>query len=360
MHKKNNFIQHPFILTVCGYSNSGKTTLIEKIVSALSAKYKIAYLKNDAHNICIDHEGKDTHRIKNAGAKAILINDKNGFASYGDGELFQSEVLSQSEIVIAEGWKYSPMPKIVVLDEANEISKEIESNKIENIIATIGPHNGENKYNVPYFQRDQIIEISEFIETYFKNLVDHIPLKGLVLAGGKSTRMKKDKSYLEYHGKAQAEIIYDLLDKYCEESFISCRPDQNYAYPRLEDSYLAKGPMGGILSAMDMDSKCAWLVVACDLPMVDAKTIDFLIKNRNPLKVATTYLSVAQNLPEPLCTIYEPHCKPVLFRYLSYNIRCPRKTLINENVKYLKLQDKNALMNCNTPEEHNSFIESLK
>jgi len=358
--KKKQIIQHPFVLAICGFSNSGKTTLIEKLVSKLSANYKIGFLKNDAHNVNVDHEGKDTFRIKKAGANSVLINDKNGFAAYGDGEVFQSEVFSRSDIVIAEGWKYSKMPKIVVLDEANEIKTEIESNKIQNILATIGPVTGEGQFNVPHFQRDQMGAISEFIENYFKSLVSSVPVKGLVLAGGKSTRMQRDKSYLNYHGKAQAEIIYELLDPYCDETFISCRSEQNYPYPRLEDSYLAKGPMGGILSAMDMDSECAWLVVACDLPMVDEKTIEYLIENRNPLKVATTYLSADQHLPEPLCTIYEPHCKAVLFRYLSYNIRCPRKVLINSNVQNLDLLNANALMNCNTPEEHSAFIKSQK
>ena len=51
-------------------------------------------------------------------------------------------------------------------------------------------------------------------------------LYGLVLAGGKSTRMKIDKSILHYHGKTQVEHGFELLQKYCAKVFISNREEQ--------------------------------------------------------------------------------------------------------------------------------------
>jgi molybdenum cofactor guanylyltransferase len=357
LRKKYKNFFHPNIICISGYSNSGKTTLIRKIIEALEGKYKIGYLKSDAHNINIDHPGKDTSLVKESGAESVFIQDQNGFACYGDGALFQSEVFAQCDFVLAEGWKFSDYPKIIVIDQDEEILKKIEEEDISNVIACVGQVENKTIERAPYFNRNNIQEIIKLIEQFLVSKFT-APLKGLVLAGGKSKRMKRDKSHIEYHGKPQAEVVYDLLTNYCEDVYISCRQDQDYAYKKIDDSYIDKGPMGGILSAMDHDMNSAWLVVACDLPLINDETIEYLVTNRNNIKVATTYLSVEQGLPEPLCTIYEPHAKNILHRFLSYDVKCPRKVLINSNVMNLELQNKDALMNCNTPEEHSEFIKN--
>jgi molybdopterin-guanine dinucleotide biosynthesis protein A len=118
--------------------------------------------------------------------------------------------------------------------------------------------------------------------------------------------------------------------------------------------------MGGLISAFMENPDTAWLTVACDLPFLSPKTIDFLISNRNPSKLATTFLDAEGKFPEPLVTIWEPRAYPVLFRYLSQGYSCPRKVLINSDVAILQAPDSEEFRNVNNPEEYQAALKDLK
>lgn len=193
---------------------------------------------------------------------------------------------------------------------------------------------------------------------------DFPKLNGLILAGGKSQRMGNPKDKINWHGKEQRYFAADLLAPFCEEVFISCRQDQlenfDTNYKALTDTFLNMGPFGGILSALRSQRDKAWLVVACDLPLLDKKSLEFLIKNRNTEKVATTYESPFDGLPEPLITIWEPKSYPLLLNFLGSGNTCPRKVLINSDTLILKPGNPEALMNVNTPEDMAKAKEILK
>ncbi len=184
-------------------------------------------------------------------------------------------------------------------------------------------------------------------------------LCGLVLTGGKSTRMNRDKASLEYHGKKQSVFCYELLTRFCDKVFISNRKDQEkeegqQGFPQIHDlpAYEGIGPLAGILSAMTTHPNVAWLTLACDLPFVNEKTIQYLLDHRNPKKVATAFISTSDCLPEPLCAIYEPQAKDLLLSFFASAKACPRKFLINSDVELLKQPNPNALTNINTVEEY--------
>ncbi|WP_313003331.1 NTP transferase domain-containing protein [Chryseobacterium gleum] len=189
-------------------------------------------------------------------------------------------------------------------------------------------------------------------------------LNGLVLAGGKSQRMGNPKDKINWHGKEQRYFAADLLTPFCDEVFISCRQDQleNFDpnYNALTDTFLNMGPFGGILSALRSKRDTAWLVVACDLPLLDEKSLEFLIENRNIEKAATTYESPFDGLPEPLITIWEPKSYPLLLNFLGSGITCPRKVLINSDTLILKPGNPDSLMNVNTPEDRERAQEILR
>lgn len=189
-------------------------------------------------------------------------------------------------------------------------------------------------------------------------------LNGLILAGGKSQRMGNPKDKINWHGKEQRYYAADLLAPYCDEVFISCRQDQleNFDpnYNALTDTFLNMGPFGGILSALRSQRDTAWLVVACDLPLLDKKSLEFLIENRNREKAATTYESPFDGLPEPLITIWEPKSYPLLLNFLGSGITCPRKVLISSDTLILKPGNPDSLMNVNTPEDVAKAQEILR
>ncbi|MFS4428313.1 NTP transferase domain-containing protein [Chryseobacterium sp. S90] len=193
---------------------------------------------------------------------------------------------------------------------------------------------------------------------------DFPQLNGLVLAGGKSLRMGNPKDKINWHGKEQRYYAADLLAPFCENVFISCRQDQlehfDTDYNALTDTFLNMGPFGGILSALRTQRDKAWLVVACDLPLLDKNSLEFLIRSRDAEKAATTYESPFDGLPEPLITIWEPKSYPLLLNFLGLGNTCPRKVLMNSDTLILKPNNPDALMNVNTPEEMTKAKEILK
>ncbi|KAA9346220.1 NTP transferase domain-containing protein [Adhaeribacter soli] len=189
-------------------------------------------------------------------------------------------------------------------------------------------------------------------------------VNGLVLAGGKSVRMGSDKNLLNWHGKEQQYYLIDLLQEFCEEVFISCRLEQETSIPEpylsLPDTFTGLGPMGATLSAFRQNPDAAWLVLACDLPLVNSETLAFLIGNRNSSRFATAFENPENGFPEPLLTLWEPKSYPVLLSFLAQGYSCPRKVLINSEVQILQVPDQDVLKNVNTPEEREQVLRLLK
>ena len=110
------------------------------------------------------------------------------------------------------------------------------------------------------------------------------PLYGLVLAGGRSTRMQRDKATLSYQGRNQLDRAMELLGSCVAQVFVSVRADQRAdptraRYAQIVDNRDGLGPIAGIAAALAFKPEAAWLVLACDLPYLDARIVRFLIQS---------------------------------------------------------------------------------
>lgn len=182
------------------------------------------------------------------------------------------------------------------------------------------------------------------------------PLYGLVLAGGRSSRMGSDKAAIRYGDRTQLELAVDLARMATKEAFVSVRSDQasdplRAKFAQIVDGGDVEGPAAGIRAAQVARPDAAWLVVACDLPYLSAATINHLVSHRDPARIATAYRSSHDGLPEPLCAIYEPSAAPALQQFLATGRNCPRKFLINSDTLLLTQPDPESLENVNTPED---------
>ena len=189
-------------------------------------------------------------------------------------------------------------------------------------------------------------------------------LKGLVLSGGRSTRMKQDKAVLAYGGQTQLDRAMQLLRGKVSTAFVSVRADQanepaRARYAQIVDGDGVQGPIAGIRAAQAADRQAAWLVLACDLPQLDDATLDTLIARRDPARTATAFRSSHDGLPEPLCAIFEPRSAPLLEAFLATGRNCPRKFLLNSDTLLLDQPNPQALDNVNTPEEFNTVSSQL-
>jgi molybdenum cofactor guanylyltransferase len=194
------------------------------------------------------------------------------------------------------------------------------------------------------------------------------PVYGLILAGGFSTRMHRDKATLKYQGETQLDRAFELASRQLANVFVSVRADQTLdptraQRPMIVDSVAGEGPIVGIRSALAAQPRVAWLVLACDLPFLSDTAIENLLRARDSAGFATgfatAYKSAHDGLPEPLCAIWEPSAAKALADYQAGGGHCPRKFLIRHGAQLLELQDARALDNVNTPEEYSQALATL-
>jgi molybdenum cofactor guanylyltransferase len=274
-----------------------------------------------------------------------------------------------TDLTLINGNHFEGKNQVIFLDSKKSLEKKLE--KLTNVMliiqkdielpAFLNTFFGENR--PPIIQFSETNKIFKFIENIISGSIP--PIFGLVLSGGKSIRMGTDKAQLKYHGQqTQIEYATNLLQKHCGENvFLSINEAQqnqiNNDIEIIKDVYLGIGPMGGILSAFQKHPNVAWLIIACDMPYVTENTINQLVTNRNPTKLATAFKSPENDFPEPLITIWEPKAYPKLMQMLAYGIDCPRKTLINSDIELLINNEPKELQNINTVEAFQKAILDL-
>lgn len=185
------------------------------------------------------------------------------------------------------------------------------------------------------------------------------PLYGLVLAGGRSSRMGTDKASLVHpDGRTLARRTCDLLaGAGCASVVLSLRHDQEVpaGFTGLTKIAVSRdpeggseGPLAGMLASMRLHPAADWLVLACDLPRLDLSTLRHLISSKRPDEMFLSYRSEFDGLPEPLCALYAPAALTLL---RETEFRCPRKVLIRHECRLLEPVTQRALDNANTPED---------
>lgn len=358
--RRNNGNSAPNEIAVLGTKCSNITNLVQKISKKLQKKYKIAYF--DASH---DFE-KEVPNID------ILTFNKNGFAektiSQIDNPYNLKIEFSSYDFVFINGNHYQAKQQILVLDNEKETSVLKRLDQLDRVQFVIKATKDveyfgflEEKYptikNLNCYELNDVDAITNHIENLIKQQIASV--NGLILIGGKSTRMGTDKSELDYYGKPQRTYLFDILNESITENniFYSVRNQQQLKTTQqfITDKFLDLGPFGGICSAFMHNPNKAWLVIATDLPFVDKKIIAMLLSKRDPSKIATTFKGKNKKFPEPLITIWEPKSYPILLNYLAQGYSCPRKVLINNDVEIIEIDDE-IIQNVNTKKEYNAFI----
>lgn len=157
------------IVAFVGRSNSGKTTLIERVIPQLvQAGYKVATVKHAGHGFNLDTERKDSWRHKQAGASSVVVISKGSMAMFADvpdqmtAETVRDRFLDPTyDLIIAEGWKHESYPKIVVIrEEIGEISISTEG-----LLAVVSDQPID--LHVPRFDLDDVVGVVALIMKHF-------------------------------------------------------------------------------------------------------------------------------------------------------------------------------------------------
>ena len=283
----------------------------------------------------------------------------------------QPELLAHESVVLVNGNHFRARQQVVIVDPRKPLDKKLDRLTDVRLIllaegqtdlpAVLAEHLSAAPLP-PVLPLADTANVAAFIRQWYQLAVP--VLRGLVLAGGRSERMQTDKGSLHYHALDQRQHTAALLSEFCPDVRVSVRPEQAAALPAgltaLPDTFLGLGPLGGVLSAFQADPNAAWLVLACDLPFLTRETLEYLVTNRQPARLATSFRSPWDDFPEPLVTIWEPRSYGQLLRFLSLGYSCPRKALINSDIELLSPPVPGDLRNVNTPEEREAATQELK
>jgi len=158
------------IISIVGKSDSGKTTLIEKLVPELTRRgYRVATVKHDVHGFEVDREGKDSWRHKQAGAHTVIISSPKKIALIRDVEKdstldeIRRRWVQDVDLLLSEGYKKDVQPKIEVFRK--EKHKKLLCTKKDNLVAIVS--NRKFNVGVPCFHLEDMKGLSNFIEKEF-------------------------------------------------------------------------------------------------------------------------------------------------------------------------------------------------
>ncbi len=283
----------------------------------------------------------------------------------------QSGLLAHESVVLVNGNHFRARQQVVIIDPRKPLDKKLDRLTDVRLIllaegqtdlpAGLAAHLSAAPLP-PVLRLAETEKIAAVLQQWYQLALP--VLRGLVLAGGRSERMQTDKGALHYHGLDQRRHTAALLREFCPDVRVSVRPDQTAALPAgltaLPDTFLGLGPLGGILSAFQADPNAAWLVLACDLPFLGRETLEYLVSNRQPARMATSFRSPWDEFPEPLVSIWEPRSYGQLLRFLSLGYACPRKALINSDIELLDPPMPGELRNVNTPAERAATEQELR
>jgi len=342
----------PNEISILGTKCSIIADFVQKMSKKLQKRHKIAYF-DASHNNEIKVPDFDTFTAQHSGslnahsiAEINEYNERIRFSNYDLLFINGNHYIGAKQILILDNEKKtSVLKRLDQLDRIQFVVKLNEDSQYFDFLV--------EKYPTIKNLKCYLIEEVDSIAGHIENLIQEkiAPVRGLVLAGGKSSRMGTNKTELNYHGKPQLEHAVDLLQDSLLNTFVSVATDQHLDnFETIQDKFVGLGSFGGICSAFQQDPNKAWLVLATDLPFVSGDLIQLLLQKRNPQKMATAIKGKSKPFVEPLIAIYEPKAYPVLLSYLAQGYSCPRKVLINSDVEIVEVDD-NLIRNINTPEE---------
>ena len=186
-------------------------------------------------------------------------------------------------------------------------------------------------------------------------------LIGIVLMGGKSSRMLEDKSLINYNGKAQFEFIHELLSEFCAEVYLSVKSTFKSDLSLIFDSkkYQNIGPLLGLISAFE-SKKSAFLVLAIDYPLIDKSEIENLISERDVSSVASVLYNTESSFFEPFLGIYEESFFEILVPEIQNENYSLQNILSKNKVKKVFPLRNESLKNINSQAEKNEFLTKLR
>ncbi len=192
----------------------------------------------------------------------------------------------------------------------------------------------------------------------------------VILAGGESKRMGKDKAFLLWNGKTFLRHILEKVSQFSDEIIISANKSEHIYKEQIKDIKKPvkiikdknpySGPLNGIVSCFDYISNNNVFIATCDTPDINLEVIKYLFKN---LKGFDAVIPVINNKFQPLNTFYKKEAISVGKNLYEKGNKSLFKWVENLNVKYISDKDLkkydpylSTFRSINTPEEYRNFL----
>ena len=179
---------------------------------------------------------------------------------------------------------------------------------------------------------------------------------GIILAGGKSSRMGTDKGMLELNGNIIVEHIIEQLKPNVDELIIIANNENynNLGFRVYNDVVEPCGPMGGIFTALKNSITENNMVVSCDIPNITSDIISHIISNIGDEAVL---VPVHNGNTEPLCAVYKKSTAKDFKTFIESENYKMKDALNKLNTRYFDVSEysgfsENTFSNINTPQEY--------
>jgi molybdopterin-guanine dinucleotide biosynthesis protein A len=171
---------------------------------------------------------------------------------------------------------------------------------------------------------------------------------GIILAGGQSSRMGKEKGLIQWKGKTLIENAIAILSPLCEHIFISANNDHfdSFGYPVVGDLFPDCGPMGGIFSALTKSETLNNIVIPSDTPFVTPALYRYLISHQGSFDVIVPVDH--DSFYQPLCAVYSRSVLPAMETQINERILGFTPLLSKVDIKAVHLDSALGFYNSNT------------
>ena len=287
------------VFGICGYSGAGKTTLIEELIRRLSERtLRVGVINHDAHGLTVDREGKDTDRFFKAGADVLIRGPAESFVRLhrsADAPLAQvvNALGCHTDLVLVEGHKTTPLAHKFWVCGPDGDSPPPEAGPILRVLTR---------------QEDRPAAAMSVIETILPELWRAVPVYAGVLMGGRSTRMGTPKHLIARNGQTWLEHTVGALQGRVTRTVLlgqGAIPATLASLPVLPDAEESRGPLGGMRAALRWAPLVSWVFVPCDLPLLTAEAVQWLLDQRRPGAWAILPCLPGSAHAEPLLACYD-------------------------------------------------------
>lgn len=188
-------------------------------------------------------------------------------------------------------------------------------------------------------------------------MINKSNITGIILSGGKSSRMGTDKGFLKLKGKTFMEHSIEALKPFVSETIII---SNNRAYDvfnlkRIDDEIEDAGPLAGVYTGLKHSKTDYNLVLSCDIPLINAEIIKLLI---DAIDGTSEVIQIEHNhKSSPLIALYKKNCANKFYELLNEGERRLRFAVNQCKVKQIKLNSEIGVytVNINTPEDYNKL-----